>query len=92
MSDNSSHFRELYELYRLTYLVYLAGEELRAIDRNHPLLRFLNHPDDAAIGREFLRQFADYDGSDPPLSVTRQAHSRYHAALTWTLSASQSAG
>ncbi len=75
-------FRELYELYRLTYFVYLAGDELRITDRDHPLLRYLSDLDAAPIGREFLREFADYDGDDPPESVIRLALSRYHAALT----------
>ena len=82
MPDRTSAlFRELYELYQLTYFVYLAGDELRSIDRDHPLLRYLRDLDAVPAGREFLREFADYDGDDLSLSVVRQALIGYHAAL-----------
>lgn len=74
-------FRELYELYQLTYFVYLAGDKLRAVNRNHPLLRYLRDLDTVPAGREFLREFADHTGDDPPLSVIHRALSRYHEAI-----------
>lgn len=79
--DATAFFRELHELYRLTYLVYLAGDELRVIDRDHALLRYLGDLDAVSLGHEFLREFAGYTGDDPPLSVVSLAQSRYHAAL-----------
>lgn len=75
-------FRELYELYRLTYFVYLSGDELRTFNLDHPLLRYLADWDTVPIGREFLQEFAEYDGDDPPQSIIRLALVRYHAALT----------
>lgn len=79
--DTTGLFRELYELYRLTYLVYRAGDELRAIKWDHPLLRYLRDLDAASMGREFLREFADHEGDDPPLSTVRLALTQYHDAL-----------
>lgn len=82
MPDRTSAlFRELYELYRLMYFIYLAGDELRSINWGHSLLRYLRDLDAVPAGREFLREFADYEGDDPPLSVVRQALIGYHAAL-----------
>ena len=80
-TDTAGLFRELYELYRLTYFVYLAGDELRAIAWDHPLLSYLRGLDAVPVGREFLQEFAGYDGDDPPLSVIRLALVHYHAAL-----------
>ncbi len=80
-TDTVALFRELYELYRLTYFVYLAGDELRAKTWDHTLLRYLRDLDATQTGREFLQEFANYDGDDPSLSVIRIALVRYHAAL-----------
>lgn len=74
-------FRELYELYRLTYFVYHAGDELRAIAQDHPLLRYLRDLDALKAGGEFLQEYANYDGTDPPLTTVRLALTRYHDAL-----------
>ena len=81
-TETASLFRELYELYRLTYLVYLAGDELRAVSWDHPLLTYLRELDAVPTGHEFLREFARYEGDDPSLSVIRLALVRYHAALS----------
>lgn len=78
-------FRELHELYRLMYRVYLAGDELRVIARDHPLLRYLRDLDTASVGYEFLREFAGYDGVDPPLSIVYRALLGYHEALIRTI-------
>ncbi len=83
MSDcsTSTLFRELYELYRLMYFIYLAGDELHSVDRSHSLLHYLHDLDAVPAGHEFLREFADYEGDDPPLSVVQRALIGYHAAL-----------